>query len=109
MNLKTYHEIVGTLESYSEKNNELNLLFQIHKTIEPPQDAIPKKELDDCINRRIGIFNNDGDYRLRKFPKPIEKFKSEKCLKCNKQEHCSKDGIELTYCLISKINELKSK
>jgi len=86
MKLNTYHEIVGTLENYSKEDNKINLIFQIHKTIALPLNAISDEELEDCINRRIGIFNNEGDYRLRKFPKPIEEFKSETCPKCSKQD-----------------------
>ena len=86
MKLKKYHKIVGTLESYIQENDKTRLVFQIQKTIELPQKAIPKEELEDCISRKIAIFNNDGDYRLRKSPKPIEKFKDEKCSLCDKQE-----------------------
>ena len=109
MKLKNYHEIVGTLEEYMQENDKTRLVFQIQKTIELPREVIPKEELEDCINRKIAIFNNDGDYRLRKSPKPIEKFKSENCPKCSKQEQCSKDGLEITNCLMSKINELRRK
>ena len=109
MKLNTNHEIVGTLESYSKEDNKINMVFQVHKTIELPLNAIPDEELEDCINRKIGIFNNEGDYRLRKFPKPIDGFKSENCPKCSKQEQCPKDGLEITYCLVNKISELRRK
>lgn len=77
MKLKNYHEIVGTLESYIQENDKTRLVFQIQKTIELPQKAIPKEELEDCINRKIAIFNNNEDYRLRKSLKSIEKLKDE--------------------------------
>ena len=64
MELENYHEIVGTLERYSQDNNKEKLLVQISTTIELPPDAIPKEELEKSINRRIGILNCDGDYKL---------------------------------------------
>jgi hypothetical protein len=79
MKLKDYHEIVGTLEKYTQEEDCIKLVFKIQTTIELLIEAIPKKELNDCINRKIGIFNNKGDYRLRKVPMPIEHFKHEEC------------------------------
>jgi len=68
MKLGDYHEMVGTLEKYIQEDNCIKLVFKIQTIIELPIGAIPKNELDDCINRKIGIFNNKGDYRLRKLP-----------------------------------------
>jgi hypothetical protein len=109
MKLKEYHEFVGTLERYTQEDDCIKLVFVIHTTVELPIGAIPKKELDDCINRKIGIFNNQGDYRLRKFPMPIEHFKNEECSSCEKRDQCSRDSEELFYCLIQKVSELKRK
>lgn len=106
MKLKEYHEIVGTLETYTHEEDCIKLVFKIQTTIELPIGAIPKKELDDCINRKIGIFNNQGDYRLRKFPMPIEHFKHEECPSCEKRDQCSRDGEELFYCLLHKVSKL---
>jgi hypothetical protein len=109
MKLKDCHEIVGTLDSYTQEQDCIRLVFRIQQTIEVPIAAIPKKELDDCINRKIGIFNNQGDYRLRKFPKPVDNFKEENCPFCEKRNECSKDGKELFYCLLYKVSELSQK
>ena len=109
MKLRKYHEFIGTLEKYKIVDDELHLQFVIEYKMELPKDAIPITELDDCIQRKIGIFNNDGDYRLRKFPRGIDIFKYESCPKCEKQKECSKDGLELLCCLLKKINELKKK
>jgi hypothetical protein len=49
---------------------------------------------------------NKGDYRLRKFPTPIDNFKEENCPFCEKRNGCSKDGKELFYCLLEKVSEL---
>jgi hypothetical protein len=109
MKLKKYHEFIGTLEKYEIVEDELRLRFTIEYKMELPRDAFPTTELDDCIQRQIGIFNNDGDYRLRKFPRGIDVFKSESCPKCEKQKECSKEGLELFNCLLKKIVELKKK
>jgi len=109
MKLKEYHEFVGTLERYTQEEDCIKLVFVIHTTVELPIGAIPKKELDDCINREIGIFNNQGDYRLRKVPMPIDEFKNEECLSCEKRDQCTRDGEELFYCLLHKVSELKRK
>ena len=61
MELKEYNEIVGTLENYTQEQDSIKLVFKIQTTIELPVGTIPKNELDDCINRKIGIFNNKGE------------------------------------------------
>ena len=109
MKLKDYHEFVGTLESYTQEPNCIRLVFRIEQTIELPVGAIPKMELDDCLNRKIGIFNNQGDYRLRKCPKPVDNFKEENCPSCEKRNGCSKEGKELFYCLLEKVSELSRR
>jgi len=106
MELKDYHEIVGTLESYSQEHDCFRLAFRIQQMIEVPIDAIPKRELDDCIKTKIGIFNNQGDYRLRKFPRPIDNFKEENCPSCKKRNQCTQDGKELFYCLLHEVSVL---
>jgi len=106
MKLNDYEEIVGTLENYTQEQDSIKLVFKIQTTIELPVGAITKDELDDCISRKIGIFNSKGDYRLRKFPTPIENFKNENCPSCEKQNQCSRDGEELFYCLLNKVCEL---
>jgi len=109
MKLEKYHEFVGTLTKYEKTESELLLTFTIEYKIELPRDAISQEELDDCFYRKIGIFNNDGDYRLRKFPRAIDEFKSESCVTCDKQKLCSKDRLELFNCLLKKINGSKRK
>lgn len=109
MKLKDYHEIVAVLESYTQESDCIRLVFRIEQIIELPKDTIPKNELDDCINRKIGIFNNQGNYRLRRFPTPVENFKKENCASCEKHEQCSKDEREVFYCLLHKVSELTNK
>jgi len=52
---------------------------------------------------------NKGDYRIRKFPTPIENFKKENCVSCEKQERYSKDDKEIFYCPLHKLSKLISK
>ena len=106
MKLKDYHEIVGILKNYIQEQDSIKLVFKIEKTIELPIGAIPKNELDDCLNREISIFNNKGDYRLRKFPTSVENFKKGTCPSCEKRNICSRDGEEFFYCLLQKLSEL---
>jgi hypothetical protein len=95
--------------NYSQDEDCIRLVFRIERTIQLPVGAIPKKELDDCVNRKIGILNVEGHYRLRKFPTPVENFKKENCLTCEKQFQCSKDDKEVFYCLLHKVSELMNK
>ncbi len=107
--LKDHHEIVGLLEKYTLEPDCIRCLFRIEQVVELPKGAIPIQELDDCINRKIGIFNNQGEYRLRKCPKPVDNFKEENCPICEKRNTCSKEGRELFYCLLEKVSEMSRR
>jgi len=59
-------EIIGTLASVKDENNKTKLVFTICKEIEIPESAIPREKLEGFIGERIGVFNCDGEYRIRK-------------------------------------------
>ena len=109
MKLMDNHEYVGTLESYVREDDCIKLVFVNRTTVELPLGAIPKEELDECIDKKIGIFNNQGDYRLRKYSMPIEHFKNEECPSCNNQDSCIRDGEALSHCLRNKTSKMKEK
>jgi len=109
MKLKEQQEIVGTLEKYTIADGGIRLLFQVYKTIELPKCAIPKEELDDCVDRKIAIFNNSGEYRLKKYPRALETFLKEECPVCVQQKGCSKEGLELFNCLLKRLSEASKK
>lgn len=109
MELEHCHEVVGKLEKYTEKNGKMHLVFQIKKIVDIPLGAIPKSELDDCLYRKIGIINIDGDYRIRKSkePRAIDAFKEKYCPTCNEKELCKKDVTHIFYCILGKIQKLR--
>ena len=65
MKLKNLNEIIGTLHAVNSKGWSRILVFNICQEIEIPFDAIPDEQLQGLIGRRIGLFNNSGDYRIR--------------------------------------------
>ena len=107
MELKNYHEIVGTLVEVNEQDDVVKAVFEIKKTVEFPKVALPKDTLKEHLHRKIGIINIDGTYRIRKLRMPIDDFKEKECKNCKKSDLCSTDDKELFYCLIEKLNELK--
>ena len=66
MILQDCNEIVGTLEKYTEEKDILKLVIKIQHIINIPFNAISKEELDNCLNKKIGIINIDENYKLRK-------------------------------------------
>ena len=66
MKMKNNNEIVGTLKSYEESDNKLKLNFIIKSSIVIPRRALSNKELDNCKNKKIGIFHLNGKYYIRK-------------------------------------------
>jgi len=66
MKLENYHEIVGTLENYEEKEDIVKLSFVFKQSIEVPKNAITNKELEDCIQKKISILHLDEKYYLKK-------------------------------------------
>jgi len=64
--LKPFHEIVGQLMDIQKENNHIRLVFSINKEIDIPAQVFIEKELELLIGKRIGLFNNNGNYKIRK-------------------------------------------
>ena len=69
MQLKPYQEIVGNLTDI--KSNEVynKAIFSMIMEVDIPRDAIEVAELKNYIGERIGIFNNNGEIRIKKMKK----------------------------------------
>ena len=67
--LKSLQEIVGTPTSIIYEDGCVKIVFTFQKTVELPEDAIPKETLKNSIGRRIGILNIDGKYKIRNVKK----------------------------------------
>ena len=65
MKLNPYVEIVGTLVDICFKEDTIILLFSFPKEIEIPSDAILEQKLKSALGKRIGIFNLNGEYKMR--------------------------------------------
>ena len=66
MKLQNLYEIVGTLEDIKSEEDKVSLTFIFKKIIEIPKDALSIDTLNNCKTKRVGIFNLDGKYYLRK-------------------------------------------
>jgi len=66
MRLEENHEVVGVLSKVKSNEQHIKLDFTIHKTYEIPIDAISEKALQDMVGARVGVFNCNGDYRVRR-------------------------------------------
>ena len=66
MILKSNHEIVGTLTNVIYEGKKVMLKFSMIRELEMPADGIPKEKLSQFIGQRVGIFNHDGFYFIRK-------------------------------------------
>ena len=65
MELKLNHEVVGTLSNVVKEKNQIKLIFNIITEIELPLDALSSEQIDDFLDKRIGIINSDGIYKIR--------------------------------------------
>ena len=65
MKLRANHEVVGTLTDVVYENDCAKVVFSIRKEIGLPAEAIPREVLKNSIGKRVGIFNCDGEYRIR--------------------------------------------
>ena len=63
--LHSNHEIVGTLLSVEEDDTCSKLQFSCNKLIELPSTAILHEQLSLLVGERIGIFNYEGNYKIR--------------------------------------------
>ncbi len=66
MKLEPNWEIVGTLAEVESKDGITTLQFSIRKTYEIPTAAIDEGKLRSLVGERVGVFNCDGDYRVRR-------------------------------------------
>jgi len=66
MKLENYEEIIGMLANIKtiDKNN-IETTFSIKKMIELPINDFKQSKLFSLIGKRIGIFNNNGEYKIR--------------------------------------------
>ena len=69
MKLKENHEVVGNLIDIEDDGKSVKLRFSIQKIFEIPSGAIPAEKLAAAIGSRVGIFNCDSIYKLRKVNK----------------------------------------
>ncbi len=67
--LEPNHEIIGILTGLENTDDQIVMEFTIHKKIGIPIGAIPREKLQKMVGTRIGVFNNDGDYRTRRVKK----------------------------------------
>jgi hypothetical protein len=69
--LKHLQEIVGTPTKilYEDGCAKIIFTYTIQKTVEIPEDALPKEVLKKSVGKRIGILNLDGKYRIRNLEK----------------------------------------
>ena len=66
MILKPFHEIVGTLTSVESSGECTILVFSVQREFEIPKDAISMEKFEEFIGLRVGIFNNNENYIIRK-------------------------------------------
>jgi hypothetical protein len=64
--LKPYHEIVGTIEDIVYEDGFVNVIFSIQTKVEFPESAIQKGVFNKFIGKRVGILNLDGMYKIRR-------------------------------------------
>ena len=67
--LETNIEIVGTLSKIKVEENQIKLKFSIMQDIELPKDAFSYQQLHDLVDKRIGILNLNGIYKIRQVKK----------------------------------------
>lgn len=66
MKLGNYTEIIANLSEVKQENGQTKLFFSFQKEIEFPIDAISKKKLEGFVGERVGVFNCNGDIKIRK-------------------------------------------
>ena len=69
MKLKLNHEMVGIMSDVLKEKNQIKLIFNIITEIEVPLDAFPNIQLEDFLDKRIGILNLDGIYKIKHIKK----------------------------------------
>ena len=69
MHLNVFSEIVGTLTDVVFKEGKMVISFSLSQEIEVPNEAIQKEKIENLIGKKIGLFNNNGNYKIRKIKK----------------------------------------
>lgn len=65
MRLNNCSEVVGTVTDVSLEQGCVRVVFSIESVLEFPVDKICFEKLKGYVGKRIGIFNNDGNYKVR--------------------------------------------
>lgn len=58
-------EMIGIIKEIKNQNNCIELIFQVIQRLELPEDLLLFKKLNRFLNKKIGLINIDGDYRIR--------------------------------------------
>ena len=69
MKLEADHEIVGILSKVKVEEDQMKLKFSFVKDIEIPIDAFSYQHLHALEDKRIGILNLNGTYKIRQVKK----------------------------------------
>ena len=62
---KPLQEVTGILSRVLKIKNHIRLVFTVQLEIDIPKDAITEDQLQNLLDRNIGIINIDGDYKIR--------------------------------------------
>ena len=65
MQLHSYQEVIGILHAVEQENKYYKLKLTCTKEIEIPPTEILQEKLYCFLDKKIGIFNNNGDYKFR--------------------------------------------
>ena len=66
MFIKPFSEIVGNLDDVNFEDNQVVCKISFQKVIELPLEAIDRNKIESLKGVRIGIFNDNGNYKIRK-------------------------------------------
>jgi hypothetical protein len=76
MKITNLSEIIGTLIKIENNNNIYNLIFSIRRKIELPKNVLSNEKLKLLLNKKIGILNCNGEYKIRELEKLKEESKT---------------------------------
>lgn len=71
MQLKNGQEIIGMLKEIQIDDENIKTIFIIKKEIDIPKDKIQFKDLQELIEKQVGILNIDGIYKIRKIGREV--------------------------------------
>ncbi len=63
--LEANHEIVGILSKVKVEEDQIKLKFSIMKDIDLPKEAFSYQQLQGLVDKRVGILNLNGAYKIR--------------------------------------------